>query len=321
MRHDRSKTRIGVCGIGQMGAAAAVCFSRAGFPVLLWARDERKLATVPAELDRLARFLDVEVGPASAAPGMIERTGELDRVARGATLVLECIAEDIDQKAAFFRRLAPMVERGGILTSCTSGLSITEMGRRSGTGRRLVGAHFWNPPHLMPLVEVVPGEETESGLAEEVADVLRQAGKITVICRDVPGFIGNRLLHALFREAAALVEDGVCTAAEVDLVARLTFALRLPALGPCENMDLVGLDLVAAIQSYLLNDLSTSNGPMRVIEELRSAGRKGMTSGAGFHSWGDGDAELVMEQRDRQVVQQLRFLREIGRIPRPAPGD
>ncbi len=307
-------TRVAVLGLGQMGASAAACFARAGMPVLLWGRDPARHEAAVAEAGRLIRFLDDQVGPAAATTGPIEPTADLDRVNDWADFVLECIAEDLDQKAVLFARLAPAAGRGAVLASCTSGLSITAMGRGSGVGRRLVGAHFWNPPHLMPLVEVVRGDETDDGLVEATADLLRRAGKIPVVCKDVPGFVGNRLLHALFREAFHLVQEGVCTAADVDRVARLTFGLRLPALGPCENADLVGLDLVAAIEGYLFADLSDAKAPSPMIEGLRAEGRTGMRAGAGLHDWSTRSAAELVDQRDRQIVRQIAFLKEIGRL-------
>jgi 3-hydroxybutyryl-CoA dehydrogenase len=305
--------RIGVCGIGQMGAAAAVCFGRAGFPVLLWARDPAKLADVPDALGRLTAFLDEHVGPPAGVSAGVELTSDLGTVADTCDLILECVAEDLDQKAALFQKLRPAADRGATLASCTSGLSVTAMGRRGGVGRRLVGAHFWNPPHLMPVVEVVRGADTDAGLAEAVAELLTRAGKIAVHCKDVPGFVGNRLLHALWREAIHLVETGVCSPADVDRVARLTFGLRLPAVGPFENMDLVGLDLLASIQGYLLADLGDAKTTPAAVQERRAGGHTGMRAGKGFHDWTPESAAAVIDARDRQIVRQLRFLREVGR--------
>ncbi len=230
-----------------MGAAAAVCISRAGFPVLLWTRNRGKLSSLPATLDRMNRFLDEHLGSAATTLGDVAMTTDFDQIGTGADVILECIAEDLPQKSDLLRQLSPAADRGAVLASCTSGLSITALGRQSGAARRLVGAHFWNPPHLMPLVEVVRGDETDEGLVEFMSDLLRRVGKIPVVCNDVPGFIGNRLLHALWREAVYLVQEGVCSADDVDRVARLTFGLRPPAVGPCENMDLVGLDLLRMV--------------------------------------------------------------------------
>lgn len=306
---------IGVCGLGQMGSSAAVLFSRCGYPVILWGRNAEKLTACRAQLDEMSRFLDEQIGPSSETAGEIETTTDLAAINERAAYTLECIAENLDQKVEFLRKLVPAVERGAVLMTCTSGLSVSTMGERSGTGRRLVGAHFWNPPHLMPLVEVISGRETEPGLGDEVAALMRRVGKIAVVCKDVPGFIGNRLLHALFREAVHLVESGVCSPEDVDTVARLTFALRMPAVGPCENMDLVGMPLVADIQSYLLADLSTAQGAMPAIKDRIAAGLLGMRSGRGFYDWNERDAKTVVEARDRQIVRQLKTLKELERLP------
>jgi 3-hydroxybutyryl-CoA dehydrogenase len=308
------KPTIAVCGIGQMGAAAVVCFSRAGFPILVWARSADKLAELEPKLEAQQRFLDEHIGPSTIEKGSVRCTSSLSDLHRQGDFILECVSEDLDQKAALFRDLLPAMEQGAILASCTSGLSVSEMGKRSGAGRRLVAAHFWNPPHLMPLVEVVAGEETEHGLVERTSDLLRQAGKIPVICKDVPGFIGNRLMHALWREAIHLVQEGVCTARDIDLVTRLTFALRLPAVGPFENMDLVGLELLSQIQSYLLADLSTASSAMPLVEKLKAEGKTGMRAGEGFHSWDEATAPRLIAARNQQIVRQLQTLKELGRL-------
>jgi 3-hydroxybutyryl-CoA dehydrogenase len=304
---------VAVLGIGQMGSSAAACFYRAGLPVLVWARDAAKLKDAEPRIIELKNFLDRHEGTPDTAAGTLTLTSDLRQVNDAATVVLECIAEDLAQKSALLSQLAPAASGGAVLASCTSGLSISAMGRQSGVGRRLIGAHFWNPAHLMPLVEVVRGDETDDGLVERMCALLNRAGKIAVACKDIPGFIGNRLFHALFREAAFLVEQGVCSPETVDLVARLTFALRLPAVGPCENMDLVGLELIEQIQSYLLADLCDSKQSLPVIRSLLAQGRAGMKTGRGFYDWGRRDPRELLAQRDEQIARQIKFLKEIGR--------
>jgi 3-hydroxybutyryl-CoA dehydrogenase len=166
----------------------------------------------------------------------------------------------------------------------------------------------------MPLVEVVQGDQTDPTAVDFVCQVLERAGKVAVRCRDVPGFIGNRLMHALWREALHLVQEGVCSPAEVDQVVRLTFALRLPAVGPFENMDLVGLSLVEQIHAYLFADLSNAAEPLPVVREKLAAGQAGMRAGQGFYDWRARDAQQLLAQRDEQIVRQLEFLRGIGRV-------
>jgi 3-hydroxybutyryl-CoA dehydrogenase len=304
--------RIGICGIGQMGTSAAVCFKRAGFEVLLWGRNPAKLATLGEQLARLESWMHEHVGP-SKDNGRVQVTGELGAVDEQAEVILDCITEDMNQKVALLSQFPRARDRQSLFLSATSGLSITAMGRRSGTAHLLAGAHFWNPPHLMPIVEVIRGVETPNAIMDLACDLVVAAGKIPVrVEREAAGFIGNRLLHALWREAIHLVEQGIATPADVDRVARLTFGLRLPAVGPFENMDLIGLDLVQQIQDYLLIDLARDEQAPRLISEMKEKGQLGMKTGKGFYDWQARDPRELVERRDRQILHQLAFLRELG---------
>ena len=303
---------IAICGIGQMGAAAAVSFRRAGYRVLLWARDPGKLAAVQPTLDSLDTWMDGHVGPAPSDEGTIELIEELPVADRRADLVMDCIAEDMAQKVALFHRMKDCLRRSSIFITTTSGLSITQLGRQSGTGHLLVGTHFWNPPHLMPLVEVIRGEDTPPELMDRICDLIESIGKIPVrVNRDVPGFIGNRLLHALWREAIHLVERGIASPADIDRVARLTFGLRLPAVGPLENMDLVGLDLIKSVHGYLLADLADNHQPSKILEEMVGRHEVGMKTGTGFYDWSERDGATLLERRDQQIVNQINYLKEL----------
>lgn len=305
---------IGICGIGQMGAAAAVAFQRAGHRVLLWARDEAKLRAVETELGRLSAWSDANLGPAKRAGGEINREPRLARLDAEADVLLDCILEVMEQKTALFRQFTGAARRDALFLSATSGLSITAMGRDGGCEAQLVGAHFWNPPHLIPVVEMIAGERTPPARLDEACALMEDIGKIPVRCKDVPGFIGNRILHAMWRECLALVETGVCSAEDVDRVVKLTFALRLPALGPMENMDLVGLDAVERIQKYLLPDLADNTAPAGCLSAKIAAGELGMKSGKGFHDWQQRDAQKVIANRDAQIARQVAFMRELGEL-------
>lgn len=306
-------TSIGICGLGQMGAAAAVCFKRAGYHVLAWNHRPERLAELGSITGRLEAWLDEHVGPAPRQDGTILACGELAELDQEAEVVLDCIVEDMAQKVDLFSRLLGCLDRGSVFLTTTSGLSITEMGRRSGCGRLLAGTHFWNPPHLMPLVEVIRGEDTPEDVIDRVCDLMVSIGKRPVrVNRDVPGFIGNRLLHALWREAINLVERDIASPDDIDLVVRLTFGLRMPAIGPLENMDLVGLDLIETIHSYLLADLADNHGPAPYLTESVRRRHLGMKSGRGFYDWGSRDAAEVVQRRDRQIVHQIAFLKELG---------
>ena len=294
-----------------MGAAAAVCYKRSGYETILWDNDHEKLDTIEDRLSGLESWLDHHVGPAPVEGGQY-RKGSLRSIDQEADLVMDCIVEDMAPKAELFGSLPKAIERQAIFITTTSGLSITELGRRSGTGHLLAGTHFWNPPHLMPLVEVVRGEDTPDQVLEQVTEVVKAIGKIPVrVNRDVPGFIGNRLLHAMWREAIYLVQERIATPEAVDLVSRLTFGLRMPAVGPLENMDLVGLDLIERIHTYLLADLSGAKQPLQGLADRVKQDNLGLKTGRGFYDWKDRDGDKLIERRDAQIVNQLDFLKKL----------
>lgn len=296
---------IGICGAGQMGAAAAVSFQRAGYPVLLWARNPEKLPGIRRTVADLDSWLDQHLGGPTEPAGSIEVIHDLGAIDRRADVIMEAIAEVMEEKIDLFRRLPASRTRGAMYLTTTSGLSITDLGRQSGTGRQLVGTHFWNPPHLMPLVEVVRGANSDPDIVDRVCSLVETIGKIPVrVAKDVPGFIGNRLLHALWREAIYLVERGIASPADIDRVARLTFGLRMPAVGPLENMDLVGLDLIETIHRYLPDDLCNESGPLPLLTQMTKGGKT-------FHDWRNRDMSKLIDRRDRQIVHQLEFLKEL----------
>ena len=292
-----------------MGTAGAVCFQRAGFDVVAWARNPEKLSQLPAAAEAMHHWLDEHQGPLDREPGRLELCSNLEEFAGRVDVIFECISEVMDRKVELFHQLGTAKQRNVLFLSATSGLPITEMARQSGLESLLVGAHFWNPPYLMPLVELIRGDETPSEVFDQACELIASVGKTVVrVEKDVPGFIGNRLQHAMWREAIRLVQDGVATAEDVDLVARLTLALRLPVLGPLENADLVGLELVRDIQSYLLKDLADDKQPIPLLTKLIEQGDLGAATGQGFYDWQNKTLEEVAERRDKQILQQLRHL-------------
>ena len=295
-----------------MGAAAAVAFKRAGLQVLVWDLDPDQVGAFPGRAAQLESWMDQHLdGPASSGGELVLASG-LGEIDRQVEVILDCIVEDLDQKVALLQGFPGLLQRQGIFLTTTSGLSITEMGWRSGCGPRLAGTHFWNPPHLMPLVEVVRGEDTEDEVIEITCQLMESIGKLPVrVNRDLPGFIGNRMLHAMWREAISLVEAGVATPEDVDRVARLTFGLRQPVVGPLENMDLVGLDLIDRIHGYLLADLADNHRPSEYLQAKVEKDRLGIKTGQGFYDWSRRSADQLIARRDQQIVRQLEYLRSL----------
>ncbi len=178
-------------------------------------------------------------------------------------------------------------------------MSITEIASKSEHRERIVGTHFWNPPYLIPLVEVVRTEETADWCTDATYNLLAQVGKHPVhVHKDVPGFVGNRLQHALWREAFAIIDEGICDPATVDEVIRNGFGLRLPILGPVETADMVGLDLTMAIHNYILPHINAEPTPSTTLTKKVEAGELGFKSGKGFQEWPE---EAVAQSRQRLV--------------------
>jgi 3-hydroxybutyryl-CoA dehydrogenase len=174
-----------------------------------------------------------------------------------------------------------------------------------------VGTHFWNPPHLVPLVEVIQNEKTSDETVRRTIELLRDAGRKPVhVKKDIPGFVGNRLQHALKREAIALVSAGICDAETIDEVVKSGFGARMAVLGPMEQCDLVGLDLTLDIQNVLLADLDRGTEPTPFLKEKVAAGKLGMKTGEGFRTWGPSKADAVRERLRRFLAESAKVERQ-----------
>lgn len=220
----------------------------------------------------------------------ISFTSDIDsELVKDADLVIEAVFEDMGIKRETFAKLEARCRPDTIFCTNSSVMSPSEISAQLKHRERFVGTHFWNPGHLIPLVEVVKSDASSEETAQTVMEVLRSVGKRPVLCKkDVPGFIANRMQHALWREAISIVEHGIADAATVDEAVRYSFGLRLPQLGPMENADMVGTDLTYNIHDYILRDLESSPEPSPLLRQLREEGKLGFKSGEGFQSWTPG---------------------------------
>jgi 3-hydroxybutyryl-CoA dehydrogenase len=205
---------------------------------------------------------------------------------KNADLVVECVFENMEIKQNLFAQLEGICSVDTIFATNTSVMSPTEIAAKITHKERLVGTHFWNPAFLIPLVEVVKSNYTSDEVAEKTLEILKKAGKKPVLCKkDVPGFIANRMQHALWREAISIVENGIADAATVDEAVKYSFGLRLPQLGPMENADMVGTDLTYNIHDYILRDLESSKEPSPLLKQLRDEEKFGFKTAKGFQEW------------------------------------
>lgn len=296
---------VAVIGAGLMGHGIAQVFAQAGHRVIITDPDP---AVLGVALARVGRNLQGEGIEPAATLSRMSVDPSLEAAVARAGLVIEAAPEKLELKQRLFAQVAAAAPRHAILASNTSVIPITRIGEAlDGAARsRLVGTHWWNPPHLVPLVEVVRTAFTRDDVFDAIFDWLAAIGKRPVkVNRDVTGFIGNRLQHALWREALGLVEDGVCDAEAIDLVVKNSFGLRMPVLGPMENADLVGLELTRDVHRVLFPELKSNTAPSPLLDRLIASGHTGMKSGQGLRSWTAQEADAVHGQLAAHLIAML----------------
>lgn len=290
----RDRRNISVIGAGLMGHGIAAVFAQAGHRVIVSDPDEASLRTLADRVSESLTAMGIDQDGQTVALGNISSTSSLDDCVGQADIAIEAAPENLELKQRIFGDLEAAAPRHCLLASNTSVIPITRIVQGLQTRDRALGTHWWNPPHMIPLVEVIRTEWTAETAMSDMMEVLKRVGKTPVrVEKDVPGFIGNRLQHALWREAISLVENGVCDAAAVDTVINTSFGRRLAVLGPLANADLVGTDLTLAIHENVLADLEDSKKPSPYLRQLVERGDLGMKTGRGFHGWTDEQSEKL----------------------------
>jgi 3-hydroxybutyryl-CoA dehydrogenase len=294
---------IGVIGAGLMGHGIAYLLAAAGHTVRIYdpsAEWRNSLQT------RLKAALDLLEGNLA----LLSRISAHDTMApamKDVGFVFEAAPEKLPLKQQIFAELEALTAPTTILASNSSAIPSTRIGEKLKHRDRVVGTHFWNPPHLVPLVEVTQNEKTSAETVRKTMELLRDAGRAPVhIKRDIPGFVGNRLQHAIKREAIALVAAGVCDADTIDEVVKTGFGARMAVLGPMEQSDLVGTDLTLDIQNVLLSDLNRDTEPTQYLKDLVASGRLGMRTGEGLRKWTPEAAEAVRARLRRSLAEQAK---------------
>lgn len=300
-----------VIGTGMMGPGIAMSLALGGVRAAILSRSAESAAAGLAKARQQLKLLEENglVAPerAAAAAQRISATADFDSAVSSADLVIESAPENMAFKQDLFRRLDSIAKPAAALASNTSGLSITAIASACTRPERVITTHFWNPPHLMPLVEIVCGEKTDRTLAEALRQLLAACGKKPVVVkRDTPGQLGNRLQMALVREAAHIIEAGIADAEDVDEVVRNSFGLRFPVYGLLEHMDMVGLDMSGAICDYVSTDLYNEPRAPQIVRDKMAAGDLGVKTGRGFHDWSKRDANAVKAKRDGFVLDTLK---------------
>lgn len=287
---------ITVFGPGLMGSAIAQVFAGCeDVLVKIFIREKFEYECIDKIKENLNQLRDKEIISDDDIKAIFNRivlTESMEEATKDADFIIECIPEKMELKQNLFMNLENYCREDTIFASNTSVMSITEIASKCKNKSRVVGTHFWNPAYLIPLVEVVKAEETSDEVMDKTMDILKKASKHPIrVNKDVPGFVANRLQHALWREAISIVENEIADAKTVDEAIKYSFGLRLPKLAPLENSDMVGADLTLSIHEYILKYLENSTEPSPLLKDKVEKGELGFKSGKGFFEWSKEDID------------------------------
>jgi 3-hydroxybutyryl-CoA dehydrogenase len=309
---------IGIIGAGLMGHGIAQVFALKRYKVKLFDNDPNVLQSAPEKIhNNLQTLLEmhlVEPQEIEDCLNHLQLCHTLPEMCEGVELTIEAVSENVDLKRAIFGELETLTTPQTILCSNTSGISIGLISENLRFKERVIGTHFWNPPHIVPCVEVIKSQFAADEVFHTVIELMERVGKKPVrVLKDIPGFLGNRLQHALWREAISLVEKGIAAPEDIDRVVKYGFGLRLPFIGPLETADLAGLDLVYDIHKYLFSDLENRSTPSPLLKTLLDQKATGVKSKKGFYNWTDERTKQIIQQRDKALLKITEVIKGLNR--------
>ncbi len=306
-----NKNKVVLAGAGTMGASLAQVYALAGWDTVLYNRSERGL-------ERAGRLIELNQETLAAegivSPEQARKTKECilmttdKAVFSDAYLVVESVAEDLEVKRSFWHEVSRLVPAQALLATNTSGLHISEIAQAVELPERFMGQHWLNPPHLLPLCELIVGEKTGADTVKTMRELILAMGKKPVVVKDINGFIVNRIQFAVLREALHIVESGAAGYEDVDTVLKAGMGIRYAALGPFGVADFGGLDVFEHISDYLNEDLSDAKGSSPLLKELVDQGKLGVKSGSGFHDYSGDKAAEAIRERDRLYIELAKVL-------------
>lgn len=297
-------------GTGTIGPAITLTFAIAGYQVHMFGRSDasvkRGFQRIETILGSLCENAIIQKNGVSEIMGRIKGVTTLEEAAEEADFVIEAIVENLTAKQEVFRKIEQLCSTNTVFASSTSGLSPTLIAEKLEHKERFVVAHFWNPPHLIPLVEVVPGQHTSQEVVDFTSQLMEKVGKKPVVLnKEIMGFIGNRIQFAMLREALYLLESGIATKEAVDTTIKYTLGRRLATTGPFESADLSGLDIINNIASYLFEDLCNHSTVSPILREIVDQGKLGAKNGSGFYEWTTDVLTKVNMIREKDLIEWL----------------
>ena len=303
--------QIAVIGAGLMGHGIAQEFASAGYHVHLQDVTDEQLETAITQIEKnlnvLAENAIINKGNISATLERIQTHTALEVVAETADFVVEAVTENLGLKQQVFEKLDAICPPHTILASNTTALMPSQIGVNAKHKDKILNTHYFNPPYLIPLVELIRSPYTSDETVAVTSELLTSIGKTpAIIEKEVPGFVGPRLQAALIREAFAIVEQGIASAETVDLVVRNSFGRRLSVAGPFEVFELAGWDLVLSAFEELYKDLNSSSDINPLLREMVDTGQLGVKSGQGFYNWTDTGIQELRDRMNNALIQQAK---------------
>jgi 3-hydroxyacyl-CoA dehydrogenase len=298
---DRAVRRAAVIGTGTMGPGMGAVLGRAGVAVALYDVSDEALERSKAGVGLAEKVLDQLETPRLDG-GSVRYTDDLADALEDVQLVLEAVPEKLEVKHQVFRDLERHVGDDTVLASNTSGIPITKIADACERPERIVGMHWSNPPHLIPMIEVIPGERTAKETIDAAVALVERVGYEAVVESEVPGFVENRILYAIMREAVDLVDRGIIDADGMDRCVRWGIGYKLAVIGPMELLDMAGLDIYQAVGSYLNADLCNSSEVSKTITDRTAEGQLGMKTGQGLYDYTPERIDELRAERARKLV-------------------
>jgi 3-hydroxybutyryl-CoA dehydrogenase/5-formyl-3-hydroxy-2-methylpyridine 4-carboxylate dehydrogenase len=306
--------RAALIGLGTMGPGIAARLARGGIDVTAYDLSEAAIERAKSMLGTIDGVLDrLDIAAPEKGAGTIRFTSSLAEALEGAELVIENVPENIDIKAQVYRAVDALIGPSVIVASDTSGIPITKLQAHISNPARMVGMHWSNPPHIIPMIEVIAGESTSPDTVSAIRDLIRAIGLLPVVVKkDVPGFVENRVLYALLREAVDLVERGVIEPEDLDTCVSWGIGYKIAVIGPMALLDMAGLDIYKSVSSFLNADLCNRSDLAPVVKEKIEAGKLGLKSGGGMFSYEAGSIPALQGERAKKLVAVRRILEGRG---------
>jgi 3-hydroxyacyl-CoA dehydrogenase len=279
-----------VVGSGTMGPGIAATLARAGVTVRLYDISAEAIARAEAAYGVVQGVLEAVDSP-SAPGGSVTFGTDLAEAINGAELIIEAVPERLDLKQKVLADLEAGIGDDVIIATNTSGIPITTMAQTMTVPGRLIGMHWSNPPHLIPMIEVIPGEATDPALVDKLIEIVKAFNYVPVLEKEIPGFVENRVLYAILRECMALLDEGIVTPEGLDACVKWGIGYKLSVIGPTRLLDMAGLDIYHAVSGYLNKELDVSTETPKLIQDKIADGKLGFKSGAGMYEYGPGEVD------------------------------